>query len=247
MVSKTLASAGSDDSFSAEMFNLLWGQERGFVPSAVDHAYEMIWRQLITRGPHESGRLSDAALAAQLGVSRTPVRQALYRLAQDGLIQADPRRGFWLRTFTVRDIHEIYDLRGYLEALALRLAAPRLDPSDLAAQLDALQTVRAALPDLSSAVFMACDLRLHNLLIEASGNARLIRFLATLRSQHGLFQVRDTSYAPSMAVALDEHERVLRALIAGRIDEAAELMVAHIRHAKERVLADLFGVTEEAS
>lgn len=231
-----------DTDFSAEMFRLLWGQERGFVPSAVDHAYEMIWRRLISSGPQQNQRLSDVTLAAQLGVSRTPVRQALHRLAQDGLVTADPRRGFWARAFSVQDIHEIYDLRGQLEALALRLAAPRLTSADLAAQLEALYAVRALLPNAPVATFMSCDLRLHNLLIHSSGNGRLIRFLATLRSQHGLFQVRDTSYADSMAVALDEHERVLLALIAGQIDRAADLLLAHISHAKQRVLADLFGV-----
>ncbi len=80
-------------------------------------------------------RLSDVVLAEKLGVSRTPVRQALERLVQDGLVRSDPRRGFWVRTFTAQDIHEIYDLRGALEVLALRLAAPHLDPADLRSQL----------------------------------------------------------------------------------------------------------------
>src|SRR5579885_86782 len=232
--------AAPDDNMTAEMFDLLWGQERGFVPSAVDHAYEMIWRRLITTGGQGGQRLSDAVLAAQLGVSRTPVRQALHRLAQDGLVLADPRRGFWVRTFTVQDIHEIYDLRAHLEDLALRQAAPRLSPTDLQQQLALIHAARSRLPSLPVAEFMSCDLRLHNALIHASGNGRLIRFLATLRSQHGLFQVRDSAYARAMETALDEHERVLQDLIDGRVEQAAANLVAHILHAKERVLAHQF-------
>ena len=242
--------AAADESVSAQMFDLLWGQERGFVPSAVDHAYEMIWRRLISDGPRQSRRLSDVSLAAHLGVSRTPVRQALHRLAQDGLVLADPRRGFWSRPFSVADIHEIYDLRAQLEALALRQAAPRLDSADLVAHLEELHALRAlvATGQLSTAQalvapFLCADLRLHNLIIHASGNARLIRFLATLRSQHGLFQTRDAAFAASTSAALDEHEGVLRALIAGQMEAAATLLIAHITHAKERVLADLYGVT----
>lgn len=233
-----------DEMLYDEMFDLLWGRERGVVPTAVDHAYESIWKRLMmdgADGTSKERRLSDAALATQLGVSRTPVRQALIQLAQDGLVRIDPRRGFWTRTFTVKDIHEIYDLRGTLEALALRLAAPALDASALEREVDVLHTVRACIPARPVALFLRCDLRLHNLLIHASGNERLIRFLATLRSQHGLFQIRDTAYPARMAVVLDDHERILRALVDGRVDDASAALADHIAHAKAFVLADLFG------
>jgi len=235
---------GLDETMYDEMFDLLWGRDRGVVPTAVDHAYESIWKRLMMDGADGTSkecRLSDAALATQLGVSRTPVRQALTQLAQDGLVRIDPRRGFWTRTFTVKDIHEIYDLRGTLEALALRLAAPALDAAALEREMDLLHSVRARIPARPVALFLRCDLRLHNLLIHASGNERLIRFLATLRSQHGLFQIRDTAYPARMAATLDDHERILRALIDGRVDDAGATLVAHIAHAQAFVLTDLFG------
>ncbi len=238
---------GLDVALYDEMFDLLLERDRGAVPTAVDHAYEKIWKLLMVngaRGARGEQRLSDAALAAQLGVSRTPVRQALDRLAGDGLVRVDPRRGFWTRAFTVGDIHEIYDLRGALESLALRLAAPALDPAELRAELELLHEVRTLLAERPIALFLRRDLRLHNLLIHASGNRRLIRFLATLRGQHGLFQVRDSSYPRRISIALDDHELILRALISGRVDEAAHLLEAHIAHAKAGVLADLFGAAE---
>src|SRR3989440_4874715 len=115
-----------DESLSAELFNLLWGQEHTAIPTVVDYAYEEIWKRVIMIGGSEEQRLSDVTLAAQLGMSRTPVRQALERLVHEGLGRSDPRRGFWTRTFTAQDIHEIYDLRAALEGLAVRLAASRL-------------------------------------------------------------------------------------------------------------------------
>src|SRR5438270_10509104 len=85
-------------------FELLRVEERAAIPTAVDHAYEMIWRQLI-RGERQPGeRLTDTELAAQLGLSRTPVRQALHRLAQEDLIRLDARRGFSVRAFTADDV-----------------------------------------------------------------------------------------------------------------------------------------------
>src|SRR5438067_3192836 len=116
-----------DESFGEELFNLLWGQERSAMPTVVDYAYEEVWKRVIMIGGSEEQRLSDVTLAEQLGMSRTPVRQALERLVQEGLVRSDPRRGFWTRTFNAQDIHEIYDLRGALEVLAIRFAATGLN------------------------------------------------------------------------------------------------------------------------
>src|SRR5260370_17307698 len=160
-----------DESLSSEVVGLIGGDDRDTIPTAVDYAYEQIWKQLVFASERKEQRLSDVALAEKLGVSRTPVRQALERLVKDGLVRSDPRRGFWTRQFTVQDIHEIYELRGALEVLALRLAAPRLDPADLRLQLDLLYKVREQLDQRPISLFLQCDFRLHTLLIRASGNS----------------------------------------------------------------------------
>ena len=229
-----------DESLSAELFNLLWGQERTAMPTVVDYAYEEIWKRVIMIGGSEEQRLSDVTLAEQLGMSRTPVRQALERLVHEGLVRSDPRRGFWTSTFTAQDIHEIYDLRGALEVLALRLAAPHLDQEDLKAHLEALYAVRAELDANPVLRFLQADIRFHTLITRASGNGRLIHSLSMLRSQVCMFQTQDTYYPRRMEIALNEHEQILLALLAGNVDEAAECLSRHIRHAKEGVLADIF-------
>lgn len=229
-----------DESLSDEVYELLWGHDRNTIPTAVDYAYEQIWKQLVFSNEQKEQRLSDVSLAEKLGVSRTPVRQALERLVQDSLVRSDPRRGFWVRMFTIQDIHEIYDLRSALEVLALRLAAPRLDPADLRSQLDLLYKVREQLDQRPISLFLQCDFRLHTLLIRASGNGRLINYLSTLRSQFSMFQVKDTRYPKRMETALDDHEQILLALLEGNIDKAAEFLAAHITHAKANVLADIF-------
>src|SRR5215211_4045067 len=113
------------DAIAVEIFDLLWGDTP--LPTAVDHAFSLIWRQLITGERIPGERLSDVELAAQLGVSRTPVRQALHRLAHYELVRFDPRRGFSVREFTAQDVHEMYDIRSALEVLALRQAARHFD------------------------------------------------------------------------------------------------------------------------
>src|SRR5260221_14547401 len=106
-----------DESLSAELFNLLWGQERIAMPTVVDYAYEEIWKRVIMIGGSEGERVSDVALAEQVGMSRTPVRQALERLVHEGPGRSVPRRGFWTSTFTAQDIHENYQPRGAPEGL----------------------------------------------------------------------------------------------------------------------------------
>src|SRR5579864_9355758 len=156
-----------DEQLSAELFNLLWGQERTSMPTVVDYAYEEIWKHVIMMGGSKEQRLSDVALSEQLGMSRTPVRQALERLVQEGLVRSDPRRGFWTRTFSAQDIHEIYDLRRALEVLALRLAAPRLSQEDLKSHLEALYAVRAELDAHPVLRFLQVDIRFHMLITRA--------------------------------------------------------------------------------
>jgi DNA-binding GntR family transcriptional regulator len=173
-------------------------------------------------------------------MSRTPVRQALERLVHEGLVRSDPRRGFWTSTFTAQDIHEIYDLRGALEVLAVRLAAPRLSQEDLKAHLEALYAVRAELDAHPVLRFLQVDIRFHMLITRASSNGRLIHSLSMLRSQLSMFQMQDTFYPRRMEIALNDHEQVLLALLAGNVDEAADCLARHIRHAKEGVLADIF-------
>jgi DNA-binding GntR family transcriptional regulator len=229
-----------DESLSAELFDLLWGQERTAMPTVVDYAYEEIWKRVIMIGGSEEQRLSDVTLAEQLGMSRTPVRQALERLVHEGLVRSDPRRGFWTSTFTTQDIHEIYDLRGALEVLAVRLAAPRLSQEDLKAHLEALYAVRAELDAHPVLRFLQVDIRFHMLITRASSNGRLIHSLSMLRSQLSMFQMQDTFYPRRMEIALNDHEQILLALLAGNVDEAADCLARHIRHAKEGVLADIF-------
>ncbi len=229
-----------DENLCAELFNLLWGQERSAMPTVVDHAYEELWKRVIMSGGNKEQRLSDVTLAEQLGISRTPVRQALERLVQEGLVRSDPRRGFWTSTYTARDIHEIYELREALEVLAVRLAAPHLSQRDLHEQLATLRAVRAELDSHPVLRFLQIDIRFHTLITRASRNGRLIHSLSLLRSQLAMFQMQDTYYPQRMEIALNDHECILLALLAGKVDEAADCLAAHIRHAMAGVLADIF-------
>jgi DNA-binding GntR family transcriptional regulator len=131
--------------------------------------------------------------------------------------------------------------------LAVRLAAPHLRREDLKMHLDALYAVRADLAAHPVLRFLQIDIRFHMLITRASQNGRLIHSLSLLRSQLSMFQMQDTYYPQRMEIALNEHERILLALLAGNVDEAAKCLGGHIRHAMGGVLADIFLEGKEGS
>src|SRR5947209_8174671 len=132
MSSAAITSFEGLDDLDSVIFDLLRPSGTPTIPTALDYAYDAIWRQLIKRERQPGERLADTELAAQLGISRTPVRQALHRLAQEDLVRFDARHGFSVKVFTAEDVREIYDVRCALEVLALRQAAPRLSRVGLA-------------------------------------------------------------------------------------------------------------------
>lgn len=227
-------------SVADQIFGLLQGDDRAPIPTVGDHAYQHIWLQLVTGARKPGEHLSDVEIAASLGVSRTPVREALRRLVQEELVRADPRRGFWVREFSARDIVEFYDVRAALESLALQQGASLIRAVDLREQLDQVESIRGRLAANPVVDFLQHDFQFHNLMINTSENGRLIRILATLRAQVSIFQIRDTSFPERLVAALDGHERILQALLNGNQDLAASLLCVHIAESRDGVLADLF-------
>src|SRR6478672_2282300 len=103
--------------------------------------YNLLWQRIVSHQLQPGDKLSDVRLSEELGVSRTPVREALQRLAQEGIARAESRRGFFVAHFSSQDVREVYDVRAALEVLAVRLARPRLTDTQLAAAQEALDTV----------------------------------------------------------------------------------------------------------
>ena len=104
-----------------------------------DDVYQILWSRIVSRDLHPGDKLSDLRLSTELGVSRTPVREALHRLLQDGVIRAEPNRGFFVTSFSGRDIEEIFEIRAALEALALRYLARARTTTSPACKLDEIE------------------------------------------------------------------------------------------------------------
>lgn len=191
---------------------------------------ERVLRDQIVDGARDPGsRLVERDLAAELGVSRVPVREALRALAAEGLVTPRPRTWAVVRTFTDDDVEHLLEVRSALEQLAARRAAERHDPAGLDALDAALvrQGEAAARGDGTAARRAAADF--HEALLAAAGNPLLDEIAAVTASRVRwlLGQHED------LAEMVEEHRALLDAVRARDADAAAEHAVAHLRTSRE--------------
>lgn len=206
-------------------------------------------REMILAGELPGGaRIAELAIVERLGVSRTPIRAALMRLEQEGLLEALPNGGYAVRTFSQADVADAIELRGTVEGLAARLAAERGVAPEVLAQaracLDEVDRVlqQPALDDDAFTRYVAANQRFHNLLSEMAGSAVLARELERVvnlpfASPSGFVVVQaDTPRARDMlVVAQDQHRQVLDAIERREGARAESIMREHSRLAQRNL------------
>jgi DNA-binding GntR family transcriptional regulator len=212
-----------------------------------EEVYRLLWKRILDRGLRPGDKLSDLRLSHELGVSRTPTREALQRLVSDGIVRAERNRGFFVASFSERDITEIYDLRATLETMALRAAAPQLTPDLLrSAQID-LDNVEARLNAATSesekldafTAFLKVDRGFHRSLVELAGNSRLQNMVEGLWAQIAVFQWAGGFRDRWTAAAISRHRSIIAALLDEDLERAAQELRQHIEEVKVWAINEL--------
>ena len=183
-------------------------------------------------------RLVEADLTQELGVSRGPLREALGRLAAEGVLEIEPYRGAVVRKLTRSDVIDLFQIREVLEAEAARLAAGRIDEGDNRKRLEAATRALDGFkrkPD--TIAYMDENTRFHELVVELSGNKLLARLIAQLQV-HAFRLLFRRLILESSAVdnSIREHEAVTAAILAGDGRAAEREMRRHVRRSGEMVL-----------
>jgi DNA-binding GntR family transcriptional regulator len=207
-----------------------------------DQVYSILWDQIASRKLRPGDKLSDVRLSQELGVSRTPVREALHRLTQDGIVRTESRRGFFIPTFSSQDVREVYDIRCALEVLAVRLALPGLTRQQLDQEVGKLAQARQKVEQADADArdyWLNVDRGFHQLLVDAAQNRRLAELIAGLQAQIAVFQVFGTHFRPINQLSLDHHQAILAALIDQDGPAAEQAMQRHIQEVKGWMLAEL--------
>jgi DNA-binding GntR family transcriptional regulator len=207
------------------------------IASVVDHVYAAIRTRIIDGDLPRGSRLHQEDLAAELGVSRTPVREALRRLAAEGLVQMQTNRGARVADIQGADMRSPTEARMVIEPGAARIAAAREAPVER--MRAAIETHREMIPDVTHSFDV--NREFHLALVEASGNAFLVQFAEILwvsRIGEPIY-ARMVETAEDMHMDADEHEGIMLAIEAGDGRRAETLARRPLQHALERLLAAL--------
>lgn len=197
-------------------------------------------RTAIITGEFAPGeRLMEIALADRLGVSRTPVREAIRKLELEGLVVMIPRRGAEVARITEAGLKEVLEVRCAMEELAVELACRRSDKASLEQLKAAHQKFVDAVKKGDTLEITNQDEAFHECIFEMSRNKRLVQVVHNLKEQmfrYRLEYVKDVSYHE---VLIREHEQLLEAIISGKEEEAREKMRHHIHNQEKMILSQL--------
>jgi len=194
-------------------------------------------KESIVRGEIAAGtKLGETQLAQKLGVSRTPLREAINRLEQDGFVEIIPRRGAFVKTQSLREILENLELREVLEGLAVRLAARHATPKMIRKMKACFQGFSARNVEDSISSYAHQNIRFHNLIIQASQNRKLIAIIPNLFDQMDMVRLHTIVLPGRARKSLSEHSAIIRHIEKGSAQTAEKELRAHIADLRQAVL-----------
>jgi DNA-binding GntR family transcriptional regulator len=206
--------------------------------TVVDQVVEAIVER-VRLGRYVPGqRLIEADLTADLGVSRGPLREALSRLASQGLLDISPHRGAVVRRLTRTDVTELFAMRELLEGEAARLAARNVNVNDARSTFRLLaRSMRSYRTAKDWKSYVDTNTALHDAIVAASGNSLLQQMVEQLSTQAFRMQFRSSVDGRPLLESVRDHEAILEAILAGDEEAARQRMQEHVRRSGEEALA----------
>ena len=197
-------------------------------PTLVRHeVYDHLKLEILTGKLGSGSRLAEIALAKRLGVSRTPVREAVQRLAQDGLVEIEANKGAKVRAVNALEVEHVYAVREVLDGLAARDAALHATTQDLHAMHTALEKLESCPPNAYNDQIQA-DLEFHNAIAQASQNPTLVAVLRGLAESIIRVKLLTAKYMQD-AITRSSHHQIFEAIKTKNADLAEQTARAHVR------------------
>lgn len=186
-------------------------------------------RQAILKGELEPGeRLMEIQLADRLGVSRTPIREAIRKLELEGLVLMIPRKGAEVAKISEKSLRDVLEIRRALDALAIELAIDRMTEEDLQKLTEAQENFRRSVDECDAMTIAENDEHFHDVIYNATNNARLIQMLNNLREQMYRYRLEYIKDADKRQILVVEHDRILKAVQDRQIAEAKIAIREHV-------------------
>ena len=202
-------------------------------------------RQAIVSGQFPAGmRLMELQLAEEMGVSRTPVREAIRKMELEGLVVMIPRRGAYVADISIKDINEVYEIRTALDVLAAGLAAERID--EIREMKELLDADKPLVVAKDYPKIIENDTAFHDVIYKASRNKRCMNIISNLREQITAIRGRSMPYPGRLDDMIKEHENIYEAIAQRSVDKAQKAVRTHMENA-ERTLLKVIEAQEKAS
>ena len=180
--------------------------------------------------------LTEQSLSKRLGVSRTPIRAALHKLSEEGLVSIVPNKGAVVVGVSRDDLIDIYNMRMRLEGLASATAASRITPEDLAALRESVELAEAYIKDNDPERLKTLDTEFHSIIYRASGSRMLNKTLSELHRNITSYRKMSLSVPGRLENSVREHREILEAIESGNADLADRLTSRHVAAALENML-----------
>lgn len=197
-------------------------------------------RQAILTGELKPGeRLMEIHLANKLGVSRTPIREAIRKLELEGLVTMIPRRGAEVAQITEKSMNDVLEVRRALDALCVELACERITPEDTERLKLACEAFETAVKTRDVKQIARADVELHDIIVQATGNQRLIQLINNLSEQMYRYRfeyIKDISQHQRL---IDEHRMIYEAIVKNDKEAASQAAHVHIDNQKKAIIAQI--------
>ena len=203
-------------------------------------------REAIRNGVLKPGeRIMEIQLAEELGVSRTPVREAIRKLELEGYVVMMPRRGTYVASMSIRDINEIFEIRTALESLSNGLAADHITDDELEHLQRLLVIIGGYIKEGNIEKIVETDIEFHDLMYHAARNERLVGIISNLRDQLTRFRTLSMSYPGRLEETLDEHRLIVEAIANGDRRAASKAAERHMENSEKTLLKAMEALERE--
>ncbi|HHX22609.1 MAG: GntR family transcriptional regulator [Tepidanaerobacteraceae bacterium] len=194
-------------------------------------------REAIVKGELKPGeRLMEVQLAEEMGVSRTPVREAIRKLELEGLVVMVPRKGAYVAGLTLKDAANVFEIRGSLEGLAAALAAERITEEEINDLDRVLEDIAKAGEKGDVDTIIKKDMEFHQKLFSATRNERLAQIISNLKEQIDRFRIKSFTNPKRLKSVILEHKKILDAIKNGDAENAEKLARDHIYESEYNVM-----------
>ena len=200
-------------------------------------AHRELERMILSGHVPAGGKLNEAEVAAQLGISRGPVREALRALEETGLVRVEKNRGVFVRQISMEEADEIYDVRASLDEMIGRRVADCAKADQLAQLRALIARMDAAVQQSDSSAYYAANIEFHDALAQFAGNVKLLEMYRRLVNELSLYRRKTFEHGAILPTSVREHRKIVEAIAARNAPLAGILMRDHALASRERMHA----------